>query len=86
MKTKKRAKQFVEVCIWETSDGGDPWVFVARTKECLYAAVWGTLKERWRWEVGDKKPPRDPFEAINAYAEKVNRSGEYFTWSTEEVL
>ena len=83
--TKK--KEFVEIGIWETS-GNDPCVFVAKTKKRLYKAIWETVKDYWEEEVGTPKPPKDPSKALDIYMKAVygNERGEYFTFSTEEVL
>lgn len=81
-----KKKQVVHVCIWETR-GNDPCVFIAGTEKRLYAEVWDTVKDYWYQEVGDHKPPKDPEEAVTAYAAACldRERGEYFTFSQEEV-
>lgn len=81
-------KQFVHLCIWETS-GNDPCVFVARDEKRLYKAVWETIKDYWDDEVGeDVAIPKDPSEALDVYIKACQHSenGEYFTFTKEEVL
>jgi hypothetical protein len=84
---KQPKRQFVHICIWETS-GNDPCVFVARTEKRLYAEVWETIKDYWVDVMGEKVlVPHDRSEAVSAYAKECQEreNGEYFTITKEEV-